>query len=59
MKDTVKINVSIKTNVVGSECVDTLEIERQVWEAMSQAEREAAAQEAAWSMAEWNWEVSQ
>jgi len=59
MSETVKIKVKIKTGVVGSECTDTLEIDRKVWDAMTEDQREDAAREVAFSMAEWNWEIEQ
>lgn len=59
MSETVKIKVKIKTNVADSECIDTLEIDRKVWDTMTEEQREDAAREAAFSMAEWNWEVAQ
>lgn len=59
MSETVKIKVRIETSVVGSECIDTLEIDRKVWDAMTEEQREETAREAAFGMIEWNWEIEQ
>lgn len=54
---TIKVKVSIRTDKVGSECVDTIEFDPDEWEGMSDDEREHACQEVAFNYLDWGWEV--
>jgi catalase len=56
MSDMVKIRVHISTNKVGSECEDYFEVERDVWESMTEEEKEEICQQAAFNYLEWGWE---
>jgi len=58
MNDTVKITVWVATNKVGSKCELELEVDRDGWESMTEDERDDAAREAVWEMAEWGWHES-
>jgi len=53
--DTVTIRVKISTQKVGSECSDEIEFERATWDAMTEAEKEDACRDVAFSMMEWHW----
>lgn len=55
MSDKVQIRVSISTQKVGSECTDVVEFDRNVWDAMTDDEKEDACREAAFNMVEWHW----
>lgn len=54
-QDIVRIRVHIGTNKVGSECTDELDFEREVWEAMSEEERDEICRDAAFNCMEWGW----
>lgn len=56
MIDAVKIRVTIRTNKVGSECVDVLEFDREEWESMTAKERDVDCFEVAMNMVEWDWD---
>ena len=57
MGDTVKVQVWNSTNKVGSECKDTIEIDREEWEAMTDDEKDDACQDAAFNYLDWGWKV--
>jgi hypothetical protein len=48
-----KIKVWLKTDNVGSTCIDEFEIENSEWEQMTPEERESMAKDAAFNMMEW------
>ena len=56
MNETVKIRVYISTNMVGSECSDIVEFEREEWDAMSDSYRENVLRDTAFNYMEWGWE---
>lgn len=56
MSDTVKIKVSVRTDKVGSKCTDTFEVERDEWDSMSDADKEAICRDVAFNYFEWYWE---
>lgn len=57
MGDTVKVKVWISTNKVGSKCEDTIEIDREEWESMTDDEKDDACQDAAFNHLDWGWKV--
>ena len=53
MDEMITIRFYISTRKVGSECKDSFQIEREVWEEMSEDEQEEVCREAAFEMMEW------
>lgn len=45
MSDTVKIRMSLATRYVGSEMTDTIELDREDWEALSEDDKEKMLEE--------------
>jgi hypothetical protein len=52
----VKIKIKISTNKVGSECETTLEFDRDVWESMTDDEKDDECRDAAFEYIDWYWE---
>lgn len=53
---TIKIKVWVSTNKVGSLCEDTIEIDREEWQSMSDEEQADMCSRIVWKMAGWGWE---
>jgi hypothetical protein len=53
--DTVKIRYWIRTDNVGSQCSNVEEIDREIWEGMTDQQKENWMQEAAFNHMEWGW----
>lgn len=56
MTDMLTIRVSVRTDKVGSECTDEIEIERSEWAAMTDEQRDEMCRDVVWNMAEWSYE---
>jgi len=52
--ETVAIEYRIATGKIGSECTDIIEFNREAWESMTDAEKEAEIKEAAFEHVEWS-----
>lgn len=59
MNEMITIQIYIGTRKVGSECKDSFEIEREIWEEMSESEQEELCKEAAFGMMEWGFYVEE
>lgn len=57
MSGTVKVQVSVRTDKVNSECSQIVEFDREEWDGMTSEQRQKACVEAVWNMAEWNYDV--
>lgn len=55
MSNTVTVEVFIQTNKIGSKCTDTIEFDREEWDAMSEEKRDEACRDVAFNMGEWGW----
>ena len=51
-----RVRVFVRTNKVGSECSDEIEIEDDEWRTMSETDREDYLRDVVWNMAEWGYE---
>ena len=57
MGDTVKVQVWISTNKVGSKCEDTAEFDREEWESMTDDEKDDLCKDTAFNNMDWGWRV--
>ena len=55
MSGTVTIHYWIRTDKQGSECADTLEMDKAEWESMTEQEQEEYMREVAFDSMEWNY----
>lgn len=51
----ITIEVRVKTDAVGSECVDTFEFTRAEWNALEDVEKEAICRDVKGNMSDWSW----
>lgn len=56
MEDVQKITVWVETDKVGSRCEAEVEIEKELWDEMSEDERIEELQQEIWNMCEWGYE---
>ncbi len=56
MSETIKVKYFIQTDMVGSRCEGTIEIEREIWESMTAEQQEAEVKEYAFGYLDWGFE---
>jgi len=56
MKDIIKVEYSISTNIYGSTCSGILEFDREEWDEMDESEREEIMRDAAFDNIEWEYQ---
>lgn len=56
MSDEIEISITVSTDKVGSECKDSLIVDREDWENMSDDEKDEECKETAFQMIDWSYE---
>lgn len=55
MSDVVKVEITVKTNKIGSKASRTIDFDKEVWEEMTHDDKEEVCRETMQEMIEWDW----